>query len=289
MNSALSNGLYRLLPLYTVIFFLIQIPLFFVTSITIFFSFKSHASEADVTTINHVSKPHMMQFLPEHCEFQGQFEQTKQLHAIPSPLISSGQFYFHCEYGLIWITERPFAEAVIYTVAGAHWRVQPPEKRDPLNSKASHGMADFLLSLLGADVDALLNHFQISAKPSVHNTPDGEIEITLTPRKRWVKKALNAITLRRNIAKFSQKSQPILALAIEDHQHQNTTIHIDNMTNSDQWVANGVEQQESENTLMTCRKRFMSLWQKELCADLIVLPNQSKPAFQSRHDSFYDD
>lgn len=258
-------------------------------------------------SLNVYGKPHnsipnnsiesqLAQFLPNHCEFQGRFIQEKRLLNVPVPLQSSGLLYFHCLFGLIWITERPFEEAMIYTNKNAHWRAEPPKDFKRLTNKANQSLADFLLDFLGSDGSSLLTQFNF-------HLIEGHVDLLqgkLTPKGKWIKKALNAIILQRKaplaLSPLSKKRAgslggqaedlqklPVLTIAIQDRNEQSTNITITEILVSNYLEANKLDLKESAMEVNNrCINLFETSWQQSLCAYL-TSPTQ---LIRSIHDDW---
>ena len=78
---------------------------------------------------------------PTSCSFSGQFSQQKNIEGLPVPLISNGDFFFSCDLGLIWSTDTPFIEAILYANAANSYRINDKGDVTPLTGIARYSMS----------------------------------------------------------------------------------------------------------------------------------------------------
>ncbi len=126
------------------------------------------------------------QWLPQSCLLSGDFSQEKQLAAVPGPLQSSGQMIFDCQQGLIWNTQEPVAETLIYKLDGKHQRFIDNSEPERLSGRAHRELGKMLNHIIGADVDYLNQHFQTS--PIDHG-------VQLVPKSKRMRKHLPSIDI----------------------------------------------------------------------------------------------
>ncbi len=195
-------------------FFSLNIKTFILAGILLLNSLiPAIASSED--TISHIEK-----ILPSNCVFSGDFIQEKTIETLTTPLLSSGKLFFSCQHGLIWKTEQPFPESVIYTPVNLHYRHMPDEQVVPLNGPQHNYLANFLLDLLRADTASIQNNFLIEVVESSTN----EKRVMLSPTDSFIKKGLNNILLE----KIHNNQETLLNITITDIKKQNTKISIKN-------------------------------------------------------------
>jgi len=125
--------------------------------------------------------------LPKSCELAGEFSQQKQVADLPKSLDSTGRFIFSCQQGLIWITQEPFRETLVYRKDGQHSVIIPGAEVEPLKGRIHRELGKILNNLIGADVDYLNAHFQLG--PSQSPTQ------LLIPKNKRLRNYIAGITL----------------------------------------------------------------------------------------------
>lgn len=129
--------------------------------------------------------------LPKQCHFSSKFEQTKTLATLPVPLLSSGELYFSCNYGLIWQTQRPIQEALILTKKNYHFQelTQGSEKSlQSLESLQTQFLSNLLIGLMSADQDYIRKTFNIEEVDKK--------SFQLIPLNNSLKRAIEKITIQ---------------------------------------------------------------------------------------------
>ena len=122
----------------------------------------------------------------------GRFEQTKQLVGLKKPVKSSGRFCVLAEKGVLWRSERPFANTIkltrdeIVQLQGERVAMRLEAKKEPTVRMIN----SVLFALLAGDLDQLEKLFEI----------DGDVNhqswhVTLKPRTAALERAIGAITL----------------------------------------------------------------------------------------------
>ncbi len=134
----------------------------------------------------------LQSWLPERCEYHGQFEQTRLLQELPSPLISNGRFFFDCQAGVIWQTETPIFNTTIYTKDGVNFRFGREGSVSLLKGLVHGNMSSSLRSLMAGNVSSLSEKFIIAQGST------GETELELIPNRAAAKKHLQKVLLRRS-------------------------------------------------------------------------------------------
>lgn len=161
----------------------------------------------------------LTEILPRHCLLSADFRQIRRLHELPAPLISSGQLFFSCHDGLIWKTDIPFNETLIYTLQNQHFQIKEDEQPQLLKSNLHDNIAKILLSFMSADKQYLEKNFTLD------NNSDGRksTSITLKPKNKRLKRALNKITLQQqnnvNTMKMFNANQETTQIAISNMRH----------------------------------------------------------------------
>ena len=122
----------------------------------------------------------------------GRFDQTKQLVGLKKPVKSSGRFCVVADKGVLWRSERPFANTIKLTRDEI---VQLQEERVAMRLEAKKEptvrmINSVLFALLAGDLDQLEKLFEI----------DGDVNhqswhVTLKPRTAALERAIGAITL----------------------------------------------------------------------------------------------
>lgn len=160
----------------------------------------------------------LKQSLPDHCVFTGHFSQSKQIKALPVPLLSSGKLFFSCQHGLIWHNDKPFAESLIYTEKNLHFRTIPGTPAIPLSGPQHDYLATFLLDLLSANTKSIEEQFNID----IIKSSAVETKIQLLPSNAFIKKGLSSIQLKKTIV----NGEELLAITITDNKAQVTALNI---------------------------------------------------------------
>jgi hypothetical protein len=122
----------------------------------------------------------------------GRFDQTKQLVGLKKPVKSSGRFCVVAEKGVLWRSERPFANTIkltrdeIIQLQGERVTMRLDAKKEP----TVRVINSVLFALLAGDLDQLEKLFDI----------DGEVDhqswrVTLKARAPALARAIGAITL----------------------------------------------------------------------------------------------
>jgi len=122
----------------------------------------------------------------------GRFDQTKQLVGLKKPVKSSGRFCIVADKGVLWRSERPFANTIkltrdeIVQLQGERVAMRLETKKEPTVRMIN----SVLFALLAGDLDQLEKLFEI----------DGDVNhqswhVTLKPRTPALARAIGAITL----------------------------------------------------------------------------------------------
>jgi hypothetical protein len=159
-------------------------------NVGVLLTFAVCESIASVSTI----KPQDVALPQNECSFAGVFEQSKHISGFDSPLISSGVFYYSCQGGVVWKTELPISETLVFQKHGATYTGQNNSLIE-LKSKPIKMLGRLLNSLIGGDREALTELFVISQAVEEPGSGKKVSHITLIPRKRNMRRAIKVIEL----------------------------------------------------------------------------------------------
>ena len=143
---------------------------------------------ADITTLN--------SYLPEGCYHTGEYQQHKSLAGIDKPLMTDGSFVFNCNQGLIWHTQSPIIETIIYKAQGDHIIMHADGSTQALDSRAQRALGKILNNLIGGNSDYLQQTFSIVDKNSMENNSGAkENSVELTPKNKQMQKFLHSLSI----------------------------------------------------------------------------------------------
>jgi hypothetical protein len=131
-------------------------------------------------------------YLPEGCYHAGEYQQHKTLAGMDKPLITDGSFVFNCNQGLIWHTQSPITETIIYKAQGDHFMVRADGSTQVLDSRAQRAMGKILNNLIGGNSDYLQQTFSIVEKES---SIEKEDSVELTPKNKQMQKFLHSLSI----------------------------------------------------------------------------------------------
>lgn len=141
------------------------------------------------------------------CEFIGSFEQKKFIVELDSPLSSSGQFYHHCEHGVIWSTTSPVNETLVMRKSGKGFLINDTGSKK-LKSRHGKFLSKLLNGLMSNNQELLEQQFSISSVKAN--------QFQLVPSKRRLKRGIIKIDLL-----FNNDS---LTISVIDRNSQKTEI-----------------------------------------------------------------
>jgi outer membrane lipoprotein carrier protein LolA len=122
----------------------------------------------------------------------GRFDQTKQLVGLKKPVKSSGRFCVVADKGVLWRSERPFANTIkltrdeIVQLQGDRVALRLDAKKEP----TVRVINSVLFALLAGDLDQLEKLFEIDGSVSNQSW-----SVTLKARQPALAKAVGAIAL----------------------------------------------------------------------------------------------
>ena len=131
--------------------------------------------------------------LPASCNFSSDFVQNKTISAIPKPISSSGQLLFSCNHGLIWQTQQPITDILIYNHRNIQLKSIDGSRYLTLNDIRHQQIAKLLISLMQADTETLLADFIVEDLSQVPAT-----SLSLTPKNAMAKKSIDTIVLTKD-------------------------------------------------------------------------------------------
>lgn len=149
------------------------------------------------------------------CVFSGSFKQNRVLDSLPEPLQSNGVFFYHCEYGIIWSTQTPIAEALVLKRDGSGFLLRDSQSKN-LKSRQSKFLGKLLNDLMGSDPASIESQFAIERlDPAMR-------KYHLTPKKRAIKRGVKAITI--SLPNDDELDQKAAVITIIDRNAQATEI-----------------------------------------------------------------
>jgi len=123
------------------------------------------------------------------CTFTGKFEQQRSLPGTTVGLTSSGAFMHMCEKGMLWETQQPVIESLVYSYSGTHARFRPGEKIKILAGMVQKRVAELLLALMSGDAAELEHHFKLDLEQS------SNAQLILLPRNQAIRQQLQSLML----------------------------------------------------------------------------------------------
>jgi hypothetical protein len=127
-------------------------------------------------------------YLPESCYHSGQYQQQKNLRGLENPLLSQGSFVFNCNQGLIWHTQSPIVETIVYKTKGKHFILHEGASAQVLSSKIHQSLGKTLNNLIGGNSAYLQQTFTF-----IQNQQG----LVLTPKKQHMKNFLKSLNIEK--------------------------------------------------------------------------------------------
>jgi hypothetical protein len=137
-------------------------------------------------------------YLPQGCYHAGEYQQHKTLAGMDKPLITDGSFAFNCNQGLIWHTQSPIIETIIYKAQGDHVIVRADGSTQALDSRAQRALGKILNNLIGGNSDYLQQTFSITEKSNSieeGNSAEKDSSIELIPKNKQMQKFLHSLSI----------------------------------------------------------------------------------------------
>jgi len=167
----------------------------------------------------------LQSMLPTHCAFSANFTQSQVIQDIPKPITSNGALLFSCQHGLVWRTQTPTLQTLLYGSKGKvntkHAKINAHGKLEYLSGRSTRQMAALLNAIMGSDTTYILKRFNVtqSEQSTVSN------RIHLTPKNKHLKKFITHIEL--------DKQAEIVIIRIINNDTESVTINMNNITNYD--------------------------------------------------------
>ena len=122
------------------------------------------------------------------CSFAGEFTQNKTIAGLDQTLESSGSFYYHCEKGVIWSTDTPVDETLIFNRFGDNFKI-----KDQSVNKFTGRQGKLLGKLLNSMMSG--NQAEIESLFELRLLHDKNHHFELIPKKKSLKRAIKVIDL----------------------------------------------------------------------------------------------
>ncbi|MDC8829453.1 outer membrane lipoprotein carrier protein LolA [Alteromonas gilva] len=157
---------------------------------------------------------------PSGCHFSGRFSQQKSIPGVPHPLTSSGDFYYSCDLGLVWHTETPFNEAILYVNSSNNFKADAEGTLAPLSGTTRYIMSNIFVRLLKGDTSYFVDEFAITSA-------EQNAAVQLRPESDYIRKGLDTITIKKAVNEVSGTS---LDINVIDASGQHTDVTISDVT-----------------------------------------------------------
>ena len=160
--------------------------------------------------------PLLAEIFPSNCHFSGRFSQHKTIKGVPAPLTSTGDFFYSCSLGLVWHTQTPFTEAILYVNNSNNFKVNSNGDLSPLSGITRYIMSNIFVRLLKGDADYFTEEFAIS-RGSQPGT------VILRPESEYIRKGLDTISINKTT---DQNEEVTLNIEVLDDSGQHTNVVI---------------------------------------------------------------
>lgn len=188
------------------------------------------------------------------CAFTGSFTQTKILSGASQPLESTGQYFYHCQYGVIWVSQSPTQETLLLLNDG-HSFVLQGEGLVRVSSRAGKFISRLVVGLMGGEASVLEQQFEI--------VESNQTSLLLVPKKRRLKRAIKSIQLitvaGTSEAGASASQAGVADIVITDRNDQRTQIEAQQTR----------QYQASDDVIVSCINSQVT--SDELCHSLVNL------------------
>jgi len=148
-------------------------------------------------------------YLPEGCYHTGQYKQSKTVKDMTKPLVTEGSFAFNCHHGLIWHTQLPIIETVIYKTQGDNLVLKDDLVLPKADNRIYRALGKLLNNLIGGNDDYLQQNFTITEQVE---------SVILTPKNKQMQKFLRKLTISK------RENSLNIHLDIADQQTQDIEI-----------------------------------------------------------------
>lgn len=161
--------------------------------------------------------------LPDNCYFSGDFKQSKKIKALPKALNSQGGFLYSCKLGLIWETQSPIKESMVFSTERLNFLVKDQHSAENMDSVQHDFLAKLLLGLMAADIQLIENEFELE----ISEADSQKSSLTLVPKVKMIKETIQSVILEKAA---NPKS---LVITITDKNQQVTTINTNEVARYD--------------------------------------------------------
>ena len=171
--------------------------------ITYAFHFRKKLSHYFYLLLLFVSLPAFSQnadiasYLPSGCYHAGQYEQKKTVEGIDKDLNTKGTFLFNCDQGLIWNTNNPINETLIYKIQGNHSIINADGSVKTLEGRIHRELGKLLNNLIGGNAEYLHQNFTSMPFSIDHIDKEPEKGLELTPKSKQMQKFLRGLQIRQ--------------------------------------------------------------------------------------------
>lgn len=158
----------------------------------------------------------LAEIFPSGCHFSGHFSQQKNIQGVPVPLTSNGDFYYSCDLGLVWHTQMPFNEAILYVNSSHNFRTDADGGLAPLTGSTRYIMSNIFVRLLKGDTRYFIDEFAISEDSQ-------STAVILRPENEYIRKGLDIIEVSKML---DQAKGTSLSIKVLDATGQHTDVVI---------------------------------------------------------------
>lgn len=154
------------------------------------------------------------------CSFSGNFIQTKTISGLDKKLESSGSFYYHCQAGVIWSTNSPINETLIFSRTGNNTQIKE-QNISTLKGRQSKLLGRLLNSMMGGNQVEIEQQFSLSMLESKTN------KFELLPKKKSLKRAIKQIQLMFNQTENNALESSLNQTSIQIRDRKDQLTHIE--------------------------------------------------------------
>ena len=134
------------------------------------------------------------------CIFSGSFQQTRQITGLNDALDSSGQFFYHCNYGVIWKTTEPLTETLVLSKTDKNYQLQGDEIKR-IRSRYSKILSKLIINMMGSDKTQTSKDFEINQT---------EQSVILTPNRKRIQRAIKSIEISDLSTQETERRQVLM-------------------------------------------------------------------------------
>jgi hypothetical protein len=137
----------------------------------------------------------MTKYLPSGCYHAGEYQQKKTITGVDIALNTIGTFVFNCDQGLIWHTQTPIHETLIYKIKGRHSIINSEGIIKNLDGRIHRELGKLLTNLIGGNKEYLTQHFSSAPIHTDNTKKDATSGIELTPKNKQMQKFLHSLQI----------------------------------------------------------------------------------------------